>query len=123
MNRREFTGPTNPVGLVVKAARGAIRQLSPIRPEARKRPQAALAYQDATWWQLANVDSALVSGAVTVETVFGRPGIGQVIVQAATTRDIPVVSGVVLVVAATYIITNLLVDLVYIRIDPRITTT
>jgi peptide/nickel transport system permease protein len=66
---------------------------------------------------------ALVSGAVTVETVFGRPGIGQVIVQAATTRDIPVVSGVVLVVAATYIVTNLLVDLVYIRIDPRITTT
>ena len=60
---REFTGPTNPVGLVVKAARGAVRQLRPIRPESRKRPQAALAYQDATWWQLANVDSALVSGA------------------------------------------------------------
>jgi galactofuranosylgalactofuranosylrhamnosyl-N-acetylglucosaminyl-diphospho-decaprenol beta-1,5/1,6-galactofuranosyltransferase len=60
---REFTGPTNPVGLVVKAARGAVRQLTPIRQESRKRPQAALAYQDATWWQLANVDSALVSGA------------------------------------------------------------
>ncbi|WP_020498707.1 ABC transporter permease [Sciscionella marina] len=65
---------------------------------------------------------ALLSGAVIVETVYARPGIGQVLVQAAITRDIPLVSGIVLVIAATYIIANLLVDLAYVRIDPRITT-
>jgi len=63
---------------------------------------------------------ALVSGAVIVENLFGRPGIGQVLVTAVNTRDVPVVSGIVLVVAAVYIIANLLVDLVYVLVDPRL---
>ena len=63
---------------------------------------------------------ALVSGAVIVENLFGRPGIGQVLVTAVNTRDVPVVSGIVLVVAAVYIIANLLVDLVYALVDPRL---
>jgi peptide/nickel transport system permease protein len=63
---------------------------------------------------------ALVSGAVIVENLFGRPGIGQVLVTAVNTRDVPTVSGVVLVVAAVYIIANLLVDLVYVLVDPRL---
>jgi peptide/nickel transport system permease protein len=63
---------------------------------------------------------ALVSGAVIVENLFGRPGIGQVLVTAVNTRDVPVVSGVVLVVAAVYVIANLLVDLTYTLIDPRL---
>ena len=63
---------------------------------------------------------ALVSGAVIVENLFGRPGIGQVLVTAVNTRDVPVVSGIVLVVAAVYVIANLLVDLVYALVDPRL---
>jgi len=63
---------------------------------------------------------ALVSGAVIVENLFGRPGIGQVLVTAVNTRDVPVVSGVVLVVAAVYVVANLLVDLVYVLVDPRL---
>lgn len=63
---------------------------------------------------------ALVSGAVIVENLFGRPGIGQVLVTAVNTRDVPTVSGVVLVVAAVYVIANLLVDLTYVLIDPRL---
>lgn len=63
---------------------------------------------------------ALVSGAVIVENVFGRPGIGQVLVNAVNTRDVPTVSGIVLVVAAVYVVANLLVDLAYALIDPRL---
>ncbi|MCW2931761.1 MAG: transporter permease [Actinomycetia bacterium] len=66
---------------------------------------------------------ALISGAVIAENLFGRPGIGQVLVTAVNTRDIPTVSGVVLVVAAVYIIANLLVDLTYVLIDPRLRET
>jgi peptide/nickel transport system permease protein len=63
---------------------------------------------------------ALLSGAVIVENVYGRPGIGQVLVTAVNTRDVPTVSGVVLVVAAVYIVANLLVDLAYRLVDPRL---
>jgi peptide/nickel transport system permease protein len=63
---------------------------------------------------------ALVSGAVIVENIYGRPGIGQVLVTAVNTRDVPTVSGIVLVVAAIYIVANLLVDLAYSLIDPRL---
>jgi len=66
---------------------------------------------------------ALISGAVIAENLFGRPGVGQVLVTAVNTRDIPTVSGVVLVVAAVYIIANLLVDLTYTLIDPRLRET
>ncbi len=66
---------------------------------------------------------ALVSGAVIVENLFGRPGIGQVLVTAVNSRDIPVVSGIVLVVAAVYVVANLLVDLAYILLDPRMRAT
>jgi peptide/nickel transport system permease protein len=62
---------------------------------------------------------ALVSGAVIAENVFGRPGIGQVLVNAVNTRDVPTVSGIVLVVAVVYVVANLLVDLAYSIVDPR----
>ncbi|MGI5184425.1 ABC transporter permease [Dactylosporangium sp. CA-152071] len=65
---------------------------------------------------------ALVSGAVIAENIFGRPGIGQVLVTAVNTRDLPTVSGIVLVVAAIYVVANLLVDLAYALIDPRLRT-
>jgi peptide/nickel transport system permease protein len=65
---------------------------------------------------------ALISGAVIVESVFARPGIGQVLVNAANSRDIPLVSGVVMLVALVYVVANLLVDLAYVAIDPRMRT-
>ncbi|MFT3662222.1 MAG: ABC transporter permease [Gordonia sp. (in: high G+C Gram-positive bacteria)] len=63
---------------------------------------------------------ALISGAVIVENVFGRPGVGQILVTAVNTRDIPTVSGVVVLIAAIYIVANILVDVVYSIIDPRL---
>jgi peptide/nickel transport system permease protein len=63
---------------------------------------------------------ATVSGAVVVETVFTRPGIGKVLVTAVGAQDLPVVTGVVVVIAAVYVVANLLVDFAYIRIDPRL---
>jgi galactofuranosylgalactofuranosylrhamnosyl-N-acetylglucosaminyl-diphospho-decaprenol beta-1,5/1,6-galactofuranosyltransferase len=62
-NVKTTTTPTNRIGLLVKAGRGMARQLRKPRPGARKRPQMALPYQDAAWWVLASLDSALVSTA------------------------------------------------------------
>ncbi|MGD0196846.1 MAG: ABC transporter permease [Solirubrobacteraceae bacterium] len=62
---------------------------------------------------------ALISGAVIVETVFARPGIGNVLVTATESRDLPLVSGVVILVAAVYVVANLIVDVAYVLIDPR----
>ncbi|WP_221177272.1 ABC transporter permease [Nocardioides marmoriginsengisoli] len=63
---------------------------------------------------------ALISGAVIAENIYGRPGIGQVLVTAVNTRDVPTVSGIVLVVAAVYVVANLLVDLAFRLVDPRL---
>jgi peptide/nickel transport system permease protein len=63
---------------------------------------------------------ALISGAVLVENIFGRPGIGQVLVTAVNSRDVPTVSGIVLVVAGVYVVANLLVDFAYSLVDPRL---
>jgi peptide/nickel transport system permease protein/oligopeptide transport system permease protein len=62
----------------------------------------------------------LIAGAVVIETVFSRPGIGRLIVDAILTKDFPLVQGIVLVVAVSYVLVNLLVDLVYAYLDPRI---
>nr|WP_297430009.1 ABC transporter permease [uncultured Actinotalea sp.] len=61
---------------------------------------------------------SLLSGAVIVEAVFSRPGVGQVLVSAVDARDLPVVGGVVLLVAAVYVGAHLLVDLVATALDP-----
>ncbi len=63
---------------------------------------------------------ALVSGSVIAENIYGRPGIGQVLVSAVNNRDVPTVAGIVLVVAAIYVMANLLVDLAYAAVDPRL---
>ncbi|MDR7471122.1 MAG: ABC transporter permease subunit, partial [Armatimonadota bacterium] len=60
------------------------------------------------------------SGAVLTETVFAWPGIGRLIVDAIEMRDYPVVQGGVLLVALTYSLVNLIVDVAYAFIDPRI---
>ncbi len=62
----------------------------------------------------------LMAGAVLTETVFSWPGIGQLLVTSILARDYPVVQGAVLLIAVSFIVINLLVDLVYGAIDPRI---
>ena len=62
----------------------------------------------------------IFGGAVITETVFGRVGMGRTIVQAIFNRDFPVLQGCVLLLALLVIISNLLVDLVYAILDPRI---
>ena len=62
----------------------------------------------------------LVGGAVVIETVFNIPGLGRLIISAVLRRDYPVIQGVVLLIAVSYTVINLLVDLAYLVIDPRI---
>jgi ABC-type dipeptide/oligopeptide/nickel transport system permease component len=62
----------------------------------------------------------LLAGTVIIETVFGRPGIGRLLINAILNKDFPLVQGIVLFVAIAYVFINLLVDLVYAAVDPRI---
>jgi peptide/nickel transport system permease protein len=64
--------------------------------------------------------SALLSGAVIAEKVFERPGIGTLFLEAFFARDIPVVQGVVLFVGMIYVLVNLLLDVAYTWVDPRV---
>jgi peptide/nickel transport system permease protein len=63
---------------------------------------------------------ALLGGAVLTETVFGWPGIGRLLVDSIFARDFPVVQGIVLVYAALFILVNVVVDVLYVIVDPRI---
>ena len=63
---------------------------------------------------------ALLGGAVLTESIFGWPGLGQLAVSAISQRDIPLVQGIVLTFALAFAIVNLVVDLLYAVIDPRI---
>ncbi|TMI94041.1 MAG: ABC transporter permease [Bacillati bacterium ANGP1] len=63
---------------------------------------------------------SLLAGTVIIETVFGRPGIGRLLVNAILDKDFPLVQGVVLFVAVGYVLINLAVDVIYAAIDPRI---
>ena len=62
----------------------------------------------------------LLAGTVIIETVFGRPGIGRLLVNAILNKDFPLVQGIVLFVAVAYVFINLVVDVVYAAVDPRI---
>ena len=63
---------------------------------------------------------ALLTGAIITETIFSWPGLGRLIIQAIRLRDYPLVQGGVLVIALTYVLLNLLADLLYAWLDPRI---
>jgi peptide/nickel transport system permease protein len=65
---------------------------------------------------------SLLGGAVLVETVFARPGLGGVAVRAILGRDIPVVLGIIVLAAIVFAVTNLIVDLLHERLDPRLAT-
>lgn len=64
--------------------------------------------------------SVLLGGAIAIEMVFNLPGIGRLLMNAVLRRDYPLIQGIVLFIAAAYIIINLIVDLIYVYIDPRI---
>lgn len=62
----------------------------------------------------------LLGGAVVVETIFAWPGVGKLVVDAILTRDFPIVQAFVLLAAALFVLANLIVDLSYRLLDPRI---
>ncbi len=63
---------------------------------------------------------ALLAGAVITETIFAWPGIGQLMIESIQKRDYPVVQACVLLISVTYVFVNLLTDLLYTRLDPRV---
>jgi ABC-type dipeptide/oligopeptide/nickel transport system permease component len=65
----------------------------------------------------------LLGGAVIVETLFSIPGLGRLLVSAISVRDFPVIQAVLIVIVAGFALLNLLTDLLYGRLDPRIRLT
>jgi ABC-type dipeptide/oligopeptide/nickel transport system permease component len=62
----------------------------------------------------------LLAGTIVTETIFSWPGIGRLTVQAISSRDYPLLQGCILVIAVSYVVVNLLTDLLYAVIDPRV---
>jgi peptide/nickel transport system permease protein len=62
----------------------------------------------------------LLGGSAVIETVFVLPGVGQLVVRSLYNRDLPVIQGLILYVAVVYVLVNLLVDLLYTYLDPRL---
>jgi len=77
---------------------------------------AALAASTLTGTLLANV----LSGSILTETVFGRAGIGKITLQAIASRDMPLILGIVMLSALLFVVINLLVDAIYLLVDPRL---
>ena len=63
---------------------------------------------------------ALLGGAVVTETVFTIPGMGRLVVQSIARRDYPVIQGAIVAIALTYVLVNLVVDVLYVYVDPRV---
>ena len=63
---------------------------------------------------------AVLTGAVITETIFAWPGIGRLLIQSINFRDYPLVQGCILLIAITYVTVNLITDLLYGVLDPRI---
>ena len=64
--------------------------------------------------------AVLIGGAVVTEIVFNIPGIGMLIISSVLRRDYPVIQGCVLFIATIYVLINLVVDMLYVFIDPRV---
>ena len=63
----------------------------------------------------------LLGGNMIIETVFGWPGLGRMVVEAIFNRDFPLVQGAVMVYAFTFVMANLIVDVLYTYLNPKIT--
>lgn len=103
---------TQPFALTVRT-RGVAETTLRIRHGLR---HAALTASTLTGTLLASV----LGGSILTETVFGRPGIGQITLQAIKSRDMPMVLGLVMFSALIFVIVNIIVDALYITIDPRL---
>ncbi|HHZ63815.1 MAG TPA: ABC transporter permease subunit, partial [Dehalococcoidia bacterium] len=64
--------------------------------------------------------ASLVTGSIVVETVFSWPGLGLLAVQAVSNADYPILQGVILLTTFVFVFASLLVDVLYLAIDPRI---
>jgi peptide/nickel transport system permease protein len=62
----------------------------------------------------------LLAGAIVTETVFALPGVGRLVISSVLRRDYPVVQGVLMFIAAIYVLVNLLIDVLYVYLDPRV---
>jgi peptide/nickel transport system permease protein len=62
----------------------------------------------------------LLAGAIVTETIFSWPGVGRLAVQAIQSRDYPLLQGCILTIALSYVVVNLLTDLLYALVDPRV---
>lgn len=62
----------------------------------------------------------LLAGAVVTETVFALPGVGRLVISSVLRRDYPVIQGVLMFIASMYVLVNLLIDLLYVSLNPRI---
>ncbi len=63
---------------------------------------------------------SLISGAIVTETVFALPGVGRLVIQSIGRRDYPTVQGILIFIAFIYVLVNLLVDILYLYLDPRV---
>jgi len=66
------------------------------------------------------VAGVLLGGAIAIETVFTLPGVGLLVISAVERRDYPLIQGVILFITVIYLVVNLIVDLLYVAVDPRI---
>jgi peptide/nickel transport system permease protein len=66
------------------------------------------------------IAGGLLGGALVIEQVFSIPGVGRLIVDAILSRDFPVIQGSLLFVAVVYLVVNLVVDMLYALVDPRV---
>jgi peptide/nickel transport system permease protein len=101
--------------IVTARARGLSQNAVRLRHALR---HAAVPLLTLTGW----LTGTLLGGAVLVETVFGRPGIGALTLQAVTGKDMPLVVGIVLLSALFFIVISTALDLLYLVIDPRLRT-
>jgi len=64
--------------------------------------------------------ASLLEGAVVIETIFAWPGVGRLLVDSINQRDFPMIQGCILFIAIIFVLVNLLVDLSYVYLDPRV---
>ena len=64
--------------------------------------------------------SLMLAGAVVIETVYSLPGIGRMVISAIQRRDLPVVQGALVLTGVLFVLVNILVDVLYALIDPRV---
>ena len=129
-NARSLLMPSVSLGLVQSALIARITRssmLDVLREQYKGLAERAVVYKHAlknaiipTLTVIGITFAILIGGAVVIETVFNIPGVGRLIISAVLRRDYPVIQGVVLVIALTYTLINLLVDLIYLTLDPRI---